>query len=101
MADVGLPGVRAWISQAVDHQVVFFDIDLVPNGEIPPHSHGEQWGIVVEGEVELTIGGKTKRYRPGDTYRIPAGVVHSAKFLTHFRAIDVFADADRYNARAT
>ena len=96
--DIPLEGVRGWLSQAADHQVVFFDID--PIGAIPPHSHGEQWGIVVEGELELTIDGQTKRYGPGDSYHIPAGVVHGAKFLSHVRAIDVFADVDRYRQRA-
>ena len=96
-ADVPLPGVRGWISQARDHQVVFLDID--PIGQIPPHSHGEQWGIVVEGEMELTIGGRTRTYRAGDSYHVPAGVEHNAKFLSHFRAIDVFADKDRYKAK--
>ena len=96
-ADVPLEGVRGWLSQGLDHQIVFFEIE--PIGEIPPHSHGEQWGIVVEGEMELTIGGETKRLGPGDSYHIPAGVVHGAKFLTHFRAIDVFADAARYKAK--
>ncbi len=98
-ADIPLEGVRGWISQGTDRQIVFFDID--PIGGIPPHSHGEQWGIVVEGEMELTIGGETKRYGPGDSYHVPAGVVHSAKFLTHFRAIDVFADVDRYKPKPT
>jgi len=96
--DVPLVGVRGWLSQAKDHQIVFFEIE--PIGEIPPHSHGEQWGIVVEGEMELTIGGEAKRYKPGDSYHIPAGVVHGAKFMTHFRAIDVFADAERYKVKA-
>lgn len=94
-AKVPLDGVRGWISQAADHQVVFFDID--PIGEVPPHSHGEQWGIVVEGAMKLTIGGVTRTYRAGDSYHIPAGVEHGARFLSHFRAIDVFADADRYS----
>ncbi len=98
-ADIPVPGVRGWLSQAADHQIVFFDID--PIGEIPPHSHGDQWGVVVEGEMELTIGGQTRRYGPGDSYHIPAGVVHGATFLTHFRAIDVFADVDRYGPAAS
>ena len=98
-ADIPIPGVRGWISQADDHQVVFFDID--PIGEIPPHSHAEQWGIVVEGEVELTIGGETRRYHPGDSYYIPAGVVHSASFLSHVRAIDVFAESERYKTKGS
>jgi len=93
-ADIPLPGVRGWISQAKDHQIVFFDID--PIGEVPPHSHGEQWGTVVEGKMELTIGGDTRVCGPGDEYYIPAGVEHGATFLSHFRAIDVFADPQRY-----
>ena len=96
--EVPLAGVRGRLLQGRDRQVVFFDID--PIGEIPPHSHGEQWGIVVEGEMELTIGGETRRYRAGDSYHIPAGTVHGARFLTHFRAIDVFADVGRYRAKA-
>ncbi len=96
-ADIPIDGVRGWIVQGRDQQVVFFDID--PIGEIPPHSHGEQWGIVAEGEMELTIGGETRRYGPGDSYHIAAGVVHGAKFLSHFRAIDVFADAARYRLK--
>ena len=95
--EIPVPGVRGWLSQAKDHQVVFFEIE--PIGEIPPHSHGEQWGIVVEGEMDLTIGGETRRYRPGDSYHIPPGVEHGATFLTRFRAIDVFADADRYKPK--
>ena len=95
--DIPIEGVRGWISQAEDHQVIFFDID--PIGEIPPHSHGAQWGIVVEGEMDLTISGQTRRCGPGDSYHIPAGAVHSAKFLSHFRVIDVFADVDRYKPK--
>ncbi len=93
-AAIPIQGVRAWISQARDHQVVFVDID--PGEEVPPHSHGEQWGVVVEGEMALTIGGQTRRYGPGDSYHIPAGVEHSAMFLSRFRAIDMFAEPDRY-----
>ncbi len=96
-ADISVRGIRGWISQASDHQVVFFDID--PIGELPPHSHGAQWGIVVEGTVELTIGGELHRYNAGDSYYIPAGVVHSVRFLSHCRVIDVFADRDRYKPR--
>jgi len=96
-ANIPFPGVRGWISQAPNHQVIFMDID--PIGRVAPHRHGEQWGIVVEGEMELTLGGLTQRYRAGDSYHIPANVEHAATFLTRVRVIDVFADADRYRAR--
>ena len=95
--DVPLAGVGGWLSQGSGHQIVFFDIE--PVSQVPLHSHGAQWGIVVEGEMELTIGGETRIYRRGDSYHIPAGVEHGARFLSHFRAIDVFADADRYRAK--
>ena len=93
-AEIPLPGVRGWLLQGSDHQVVFFEIE--PIGEIPAHHHGEQWGVVVEGEMELTIGGVARLYRAGDSYHVPAGVEHSARVLTRVRAIDFFADQDRY-----
>ena len=49
--------------------------------------------------MSLTIGGETKRYQNGDTYFIPAGVAHSAVFHTHFRAVDVFAERERYRIK--
>jgi quercetin dioxygenase-like cupin family protein len=96
--DVPLEGVRGWLLQGERQQAVFFEID--PTAEVPVHTHGEQWGIVVEGELELTINGQTRRCRAGDSYHIPAGAPHSARFLSRVRVIDVFADADRYRAKA-
>lgn len=93
-ADIPFPGVRGWISQNVDHQVVFLEIDAI--GKVAEHSHCAQWGIVVEGEMDLTIGGKTNTYAKGDSYFVPDGVVHSAVFKTKTWAIDYFADNKRY-----
>ena len=95
--DTSLKGVRGWLIQGATNQTVFFDID--PVGEVPPHSHCAQWGIVLEGEMRLTIGSDTRVYRRGDRYFIPAGAVHSATFLTRFQAIDYFDDPKRYTAR--
>ena len=74
--------------------VVFFSFsqDLV----LPAHSHKAQWGTVLEGEVELTIGGKTRVYGPGDSYSIPSGVEHGGKIKAGSRVIDVFEEPDRY-----
>ncbi len=96
--DVPLKGVRGWLFQGENHQLVFLDIE--PIGEIPEHSHGEQWGFVISGEMDLTIGGKTQRRKPGDWYHIPAGVPHSAKCITRVAAIDFFADKDRYSPKS-
>ena len=98
-ADIPFEGVRGRLMQGADHQVVFFEIE--PIGEVAPHSHGAQWGVVFEGEMELTIGGEIRSYRKGDHYYIPAGVLHSARFSRKTWLMDFFADARRYLPRQT
>ena len=93
-ADIPFDGVKGWISQSEDHQIVFMEIEAI--GIVPEHSHGAQWGIVVEGEMELTIGGVTNIYKKGDSYYIPEGVMHSANFISKTWVIDFFADKFRY-----
>jgi len=74
--------------------VVFFT--FLQDMDLPAHAHGAQWGTVIAGEIELTIGDKTAIRRPGDSYEIPAGVLHSARIKAGTRVIDVFEEADRY-----
>lgn len=78
-------------------QAVFFR--AVEDVEVPPHSHGAQWGIVVAGRLELTVGGETGIYEPGDTYDIGGGEEHSARLEAGSCVIDVFRDPDRYESR--
>lgn len=96
-ADVPVDGVRGWLMQGNGQQTVYFDI--LPGCEVPLHSHCAQWGIVVEGEMELTIGGETRRVGKGDWYYIPDGVEHGAKFDQRVNVIDVFDSNDRYHAK--
>lgn len=95
--DIPLKGIRGWLLQSSKKQVVFFDIE--PVCKVPAHSHCTQWGLMVEGEMRLNIGGESKVYRKGDWYFIPDGVVHSANFLTRVNAIDVFDDPGRYKIK--
>ena len=95
--DIPLEGVRGWLLSADRHQMVFFDIS--PTAVVPEHSHCAQWGMMIAGEMELTIGGETKVYRKGDSYFIPEGVNHGAKFLTQVNVIDVFDAPDRYRPK--
>jgi quercetin dioxygenase-like cupin family protein len=78
-------------------EAVFMDID--PIGGVPEHSHGAQFGVVLEGEMTLTVGGESTRYKKGDTYAIPTGVPHSAEFHTRVKVIDMFDEAARYKAK--
>jgi len=74
-ADIQFKGVQAWISQGDNHQVVFFD--FAASGVVTEHYHETpQWGMVVEGEMELTISGETRVYRKGDEYYISARAKH-------------------------
>lgn len=79
-------------------QAVFFRAEK--DFEVPPHAHGAQWGIVVSGNLELTIEGETRKYAPGDTYSIEAGETHGARLGAGTAVIDVFQDPDRYRAKA-
>jgi unsaturated pyranuronate lyase len=54
-------------------------VEFEPSAIAPEHSHpNEQIGMVVEGQVTFTVAGETKELGPGGTWRILAGVPHSA-----------------------
>jgi len=96
-ANISFKGVKGWLSQADEHQIVFMEIE--PIGKVSEHTHSAQWGIVVEGEMKLTIGDTTRTYRKGDSYFIPNGVVHSAEFKTKTWVIDYFDEKQRYQKK--
>ncbi len=51
-----------------------------PNAFYADHTHaGPTAHIIVEGEMTLTQGGETRRYRAGERCDVPAGAVHSAR----------------------
>ncbi len=95
--DINLPGIKGYLMQGSDNQIAFFE--LHPTADIPLHSHGAQWGIVVEGEMELTIDGVSRTYKKGDSYFIEAGKVHAAVFKEKTFAIDFFEDKNRYTVK--
>ena len=95
--DLPIEGVVGHLLQAGDYQITFFEMEA--GTAVPPHSHEAQWGIVIEGEMDITIGGVVHSLKQGDSYYIPAGVEHSAVFKTKFRAMDLFAAPDRYRAK--
>ncbi|WP_413868437.1 cupin domain-containing protein [Albidovulum sp.] len=77
--------------------VVFFT--FLKDFDLPPHSQKGQYGTVLEGSIELTAGGVTRRIRPGEPYDIPAGTVHSARIAAGTLVMDVFEEPDRYPLR--
>jgi quercetin dioxygenase-like cupin family protein len=87
-AKISLSGVQGWVAQGEEFQIVFFEIE--EGSQVTPHSHGEQYGYVFEGEMTLTIGDETRVYRGGDSYHIPKNIIHYAKFNTFVRVVDFF-----------
>ena len=95
--DTPLAAMRGWLLGSDRALAMFYEI---PEGvEIPEHAHGAQWGVVLQGSMQFTIGGETRTYGPGETYYVPDSVLHSAVISPGFVGIDVFADPDRYPAR--
>ena len=97
MVDSPLASLRGWMLQTDQALTMFYEI---PDGvDLPEHAHGAQWGVVLEGSIDFTIGGETRTYGPGETYFVPDGALHSAVIHPGYVGIDVFADADRYGAK--
>lgn len=95
--DTPFEGLDGRLLSSPHGQAVFFR--AARDVEVPPHAHGGQWGVVVAGTLELTIGEETRSYEPGETYEIPAGTTHAARLPAGCCVIDVFQDPDRYGPK--
>lgn len=92
--EIPVDGVTGFCLQNKDRQVVFFRFD--EGVSFPDHSHCEQLGMVVEGEMIIEIEGQSNLYQTGDTYRVPGGVKHRASFTRPTTLIDMSEAPDRY-----
>jgi hypothetical protein len=91
-------GAKAWILQADTRQLVFFEFE--PDAKVPEHRHGyPQWGMVIDGKMELNIDGKPRICEKGDEYVIPAGAKHFACFPCRTRVMDLFSEKNRYKPK--
>lgn len=53
-------------------------VDLDPKAILPNHKHPhEQAGIVIRGELTMTIADETRGLKQGDVYMIPGNTEHS------------------------
>src|SRR2546425_11120100 len=96
-AETSLRGVTLWLLQGRSGSATLFQARQ--DSTVPEHSHGAQWGIVVEGEMHLTIDKATRTCRRGDEYFVPAGVPHSASLKAVFRAVDFSIHTNRDRPR--
>ena len=84
------PGIRARVVHTARTSQSFVEIDA--GVSFPQHQHPhEQTVNMLEGELEIVVGGETHRLTAGQLFVIPPDVPHSGTALTNCRVIDVFA----------
>jgi quercetin dioxygenase-like cupin family protein len=72
------PGIFSKVESGANLMMAVMEIS--PGKEGVAHSHPfDQCGIVVEGEIEISIGEEKKLLKPTETYFIPAGISHNWK----------------------
>ena len=70
------PGIRSKIESGKNLTMAVMEI--APNKEGTVHDHPfDQCGIVIEGEIEMSVGEDKKLLKPMETYFIPAGIKHN------------------------
>jgi quercetin dioxygenase-like cupin family protein len=80
------PNIKRTPLQTVDvpagsYNAITAIAEIVPNAVIGRHTHlGPETGYMIEGEMTLMIDGQApKVVKAGESYQVPAGVVHDAK----------------------
>ena len=96
-ADIPLKGVKAYLSQAENHQLIFMEFS--EDVDLPEHEHESQWGVVLEGRIDLVINGVQHSYKKGDRYFIPSGVKHSGNIFAGYTDMTYFNQKDRYKIK--
>ncbi len=75
------PGIRSRLESGSNLTMAFMEI--APNKEGAAHDHPfDQCGVVIEGEIEMSIGDDKKLLRSMETYFIPAGAKHNWKTIS-------------------
>lgn len=96
-ANLPISGATAYLNQGNGNQILF--MEFKEDVELTEHSHEEQWGIVLEGQINLKFDRVEKTYNKGDRYFIPSGVKHSGKIFAGYADITFFNQPDRYQSK--
>lgn len=67
-------------------------VEFTEGASLQVHSHPhEQAGVILEGEIEITMGTEVRILKAGEGYLIPGHVFHSVKALCPKRLLDIFS----------
>lgn len=79
------------IKVASGEQLMLSFVEISEGANMQLHSHpNEQVGIVLEGEIEITVGTVIRTLKPGDIYLLPPRVPHGIQSRCKARVLDVF-----------
>lgn len=84
-----VPGITGYYAHGIDLTLGY--VEIKSGSDLPQHQHvHEQITYIIEGELDMTIGGKFCPLKTGMYYVIPSNVPHSAIAKTDCKLIDVF-----------
>ncbi len=66
-------------------------VEIKAGSDLPQHSHPhEQITYILEGQLNMTIGGQLYELSAGMFYVIPSNILHGAVAITDCQVMDVF-----------
>jgi quercetin dioxygenase-like cupin family protein len=80
------------VSEQPDKEFLLLSIEWPAGARTPAHTHlGDEYGSVIEGSYSVKQGdGDWKTYNPGESWHVPAGVVHESKPESAGKTINAF-----------
>jgi quercetin dioxygenase-like cupin family protein len=91
--------LRPMLTNAMGSAVEIFDTRGPAGAGPPPHRHAwEEIYVVLSGELEVSVDGKTSRLLPGGFAHVPANTPHGYRNVTeaHFLTIVTKGNAARF-----
>ena len=87
-----VPGITGYYAHGTN--MSFGYVELKKGASIPGHKHvHEQITFIIEGQLEMVIGGEPCTLNPGMYYVIPSNTPHSAVATVDSKVIDAFSPA--------
>lgn len=85
-----VPGITGYYAHG--NSMTFGYVELKAGSSVPLHQHiQEQITYIIDGELDMVIGGHPCLLTAGMYYVIPSGIPHSAIAKTDCRVIDAFS----------
>ena len=82
--------LKPMLTHAMGSAIEIFDTTGIPGGGPPPHKHAwEEIYVVLSGEMDVIVDGKTTRIGPGGFAHVPANTPHQIHAVDPGRLITI------------